>query len=166
MITDDGRRQAADLMIAAIRPVAKTTRRFRIHESGDFFSPRYVEFWKIVAEALPEVTFWAPTRTWHMRGPLWQTALQAFASLPNVVCRPSSLQFDEAAPEIEWMAASGNVHTGEPLGEECPVSLKGISACGPCTRCWDKPEVIVSYRAHTLQQSARTGEHSEREKAA
>src|SRR5262249_44503832 len=41
---------------------------FRGHDAGDFFSPAYVRAWARVCRALPQVTFWFPTRTWRVLG--------------------------------------------------------------------------------------------------
>lgn len=48
---------------------------FRVHDSGDFGvmvngklgTAQYVEAWRIAAELLPSVYFWAPSRIWPMR---------------------------------------------------------------------------------------------------
>jgi hypothetical protein len=40
----------------------------RMHSSGDFFSPKYAQSWIMVANQYPQLTFWAPTRTWASPG--------------------------------------------------------------------------------------------------
>jgi len=37
---------------------------FRLHASGDFYSPEYAKKWKEIAEKLPEVYFYTYTRAW------------------------------------------------------------------------------------------------------
>jgi|GEM_PF-6083239 len=37
---------------------------FRLHTSGDFYSPEYAEKWLEIAKALPEVHFYAYTKAW------------------------------------------------------------------------------------------------------
>lgn len=85
-------------------------RAFRIHTSGDFFSPAYARAWIAVTEAVgakdPSVRFWAPTRTW-VRGEwvrFWQTEL-ARKKHQNFTVRPSAYHFGDGAPRIDGLAA-------------------------------------------------------------
>ena len=39
---------------------------FRIHESGDFYSQEYLDKWKEIAKMLPEVRFFAYTKSLHL----------------------------------------------------------------------------------------------------
>lgn len=81
----------------------------RLHDSGDFFSQRYAELWiavaDVLAEKMPDVVIWAPTRTWAQGGwtEFWQQRLGTLRSLstahrPNLVVRPSAYNFGDAAP--------------------------------------------------------------------
>lgn len=65
-------------MVANIPPRCE----FRIHVSGDFFSVEYIQKWKQIAKARPDVTFYAYTRSWRV-SELWN-AIQQLASLKNV----------------------------------------------------------------------------------
>jgi ferredoxin len=67
----------------------------RIHSSGDFFSEEYINFWTAMADSLPEVTFWAYTRSWaipELREPLEELRarnnIQLFASWDNTMAEP------------------------------------------------------------------------------
>lgn len=71
---------------------ANRVRFFRIHDSGDFFSPAYLKAWKEVAnrflpgnpEGRAPVVFWAPTRIWAT--PWGDDAVRAInASTPSLV---------------------------------------------------------------------------------
>lgn len=62
--------------------VATNSRTMRIHDSGDFFSPAYVRAWIETCKALPEVKFWAYTRSWRI--PAISAVLDELAALPNV----------------------------------------------------------------------------------
>jgi hypothetical protein len=55
----------ADLIIASINAdkKAKKAPKVRIHSSGDFFNQTYFNAWLLVAEALPEKTFYAYTKS-------------------------------------------------------------------------------------------------------
>ena len=49
------------LLIEAIKTLKADF--IRIHDSGDFYSPKYVEKWMQIAEALPGVKFYAYTKS-------------------------------------------------------------------------------------------------------
>lgn len=50
-----------ELMVEAIQKVG--AQYIRIHDSGDFYSPKYVDKWLAIAEALPGVKFYAYTKS-------------------------------------------------------------------------------------------------------
>jgi hypothetical protein len=54
----------------------------RIHISGDFTTPEYINDWTRLLLRNPEVTVWAYTRSWRV--PELLPALEALRSLPNV----------------------------------------------------------------------------------
>jgi hypothetical protein len=55
---------------------------FRIHVSGDFFSPEYVAKWREIATSRPDVTFYAYTRSWRIpRIWIWVTQLSELANV-------------------------------------------------------------------------------------
>lgn len=89
-------------------PEPSGKRFFRIHDSGDFFSPAYLEAWKQVARALPDITFWAPTRIWATS---WgQAAVNGSAkgSSPtpaNLIIRPSAYDVEGPAPTAAQLGA-------------------------------------------------------------
>jgi hypothetical protein len=80
---------------------AKPILPLRIHSSGDFFSPAYAAAWIEVCNALPEVMFWAPTRTWAAAGWLehWARLLPRLKH-GNLALRPSAYHTGDAAPKI------------------------------------------------------------------
>jgi len=53
----------------------------RIHSAGDFYSPEYTRMWLAITAALPNITFWAYTRSWRV--PAILPELVRLASLPN-----------------------------------------------------------------------------------
>jgi hypothetical protein len=53
----------------------------RIHDSGDFYSPKYVDHWTKIAKAHPDVQFYAYTKSHH---PVLKGRLAEMAALPNV----------------------------------------------------------------------------------
>ena len=55
----------------------------RIHASGDFFSPEYVDMWRRIVIACDGTTFWTYTK--------YEYALNAFRDLDNITITPSVL---------------------------------------------------------------------------
>ena len=102
---------------------------FRIHDSGDFFSPEYMIAWKQVA-ALLEPTgmrFWAPTRMWIFAWPTFAKAYGvrikkslrwhvAFTSPTpaNMTIRPSALYYGDPPPIIPGLAAGSSASLEKP----------------------------------------------------
>lgn len=124
---------------------------FRVHDSGDLWSPEYVNCWGEICKRLPEVNFWFPTRSWRATNPNWVTALTNLASLPNVSLRPSALEFDEATPVLKGYSAGTAVVTrvdALPTVKVCPKSLNS-SDCHSvgCRACWSKTGE-VAYLVH------------------
>jgi hypothetical protein len=127
---------------------------FRVHDSGDLFSPAYVWAWVRITQALPGIRFWFPTRSWR---PLtmtkispatkiaWELALLALAAEPNVTVRPSALFFNAPAPVIPGLSAGSTA--ADDGSFTCPAS-KQDNECRDCRACWDAPTMPISYRAH------------------
>jgi len=69
---------------------------FRVHSSGDFFSHEYARSWLEVARRVPEVRFWAPTRTWAAGG--WPAFWESADIPPNFTIRPSAYHTDDPSP--------------------------------------------------------------------
>lgn len=71
----------------------------RIHSSGDFYSPDYADAWIDVANAVPQVMFWAPTRTWAAPGWMahWRR-LTPRIQHGNLAVRPSAYHTSDNAP--------------------------------------------------------------------
>lgn len=78
-------------------PEATGRRFFRIHDSGDFFDREYFRQWKLIADRLPDITFWAPTRIWATS---WGVdAVNTINADPrNFIIRPSAYETNEAGP--------------------------------------------------------------------
>lgn len=154
----DGLRRAAETLVSGIRRCG--CRFFRIHDSGDFFSARYVQLWATVARRLPDVSFWGPTRSYWLPGR--STALRdidyvlrvQLATLPNVVVRPSALLWDQPAPRLlGYAAGSAAVRSADAAScRICPKSLVDGGSCESvgCRTCWDKSAGPVAYLAHGI----------------
>lgn len=150
--TDEGTDAFVSTMVSVIRKAGKPY--FRVHDSGDLFSPAYTWAWVRIVQALPEIKFWFPTRSWR---PLtmakmsatsrmaWELALTALNAEPNVTVRPSALFFNAPAPRIPGLSAGSTA--ADDGSYSCPAS-KQNNECQDCRACWDKPETPISYRAH------------------
>lgn len=81
---------------------------FRIHDSGDFFSIRYLRAWGAICRAHPDVLFWAPSRAWasELRGPMGKFLEEE--APPNLVIRPSAYHVGAASPAIPGWPHSGS----------------------------------------------------------
>jgi hypothetical protein len=55
-----------------------TFKKFRIHVSGDFYSPTYTDAWRMACAKFPDREFWAYTRSTDTR------VLDILASIPNM----------------------------------------------------------------------------------
>ena len=117
---------------------------FRIHDSGDFFSPEYFYAWLEVCRRMPHVHFWAPTRIWcDMKTteqnpvPMGRVLMQAIRNKdipPNLAIRPSGLFFDGPQPNIPGLsggASSSNFTYRETRnGIEVIINSAGKGAWG------------------------------------
>lgn len=147
MVTAEGRDTYVQTMVDAIRWATRTVKYFRVHDSGDLFSPKYTECWRRIVAALPEVSFWFPTRMYQHEGKavslLTIAAIKQLATLPNATVRPSALTFGEAAPVVEgYSAGSGASKTDY----NCPAHEQN-NECRECRACWHSEGPIV-YRMH------------------
>ena len=143
MRTPEGQDEFVRTMVDAI--AQDRSGYFRVHDSGDLFSPTYTRCWARICRALPDIRFWFPTRTWRfLDRPSWAGALLELAALPNVTLRPSALYFDDVAPKIPGMAAGSTATT---KGFTCPAPMQG-NACQSCRACWISTETPISYHKH------------------
>ena len=117
---------------------------FRVHDSGDLFSPQYAALWVRICTALPTVNFWFPTRQWRCKNLHMLAVLTTLAALPNVSVRPSALNFEDAAPVVPGLSA-GTTATATG-GFTCPASQQN-GQCLDCRACWSK-DIEVSYHRH------------------
>lgn len=104
MKSEAGREEFIATMVEAVlaenrKPTRHGIRPFRIHSSGDFFSPTYFDAWCEIARRVekldPSVRFWAPTRVWGQRHFDWGQ----LRGMKNLVVRPSAYHVGDFAPE-------------------------------------------------------------------
>lgn len=106
---------------------------FRIHVSGDFYRPKYIQDWGKIIAMFPSTRFLAFTRSWRI--PRLRKELNALRKLPNVQIIASLDDEAHNAPE-GWRLAYMGEPAERPRGFiKClnfgPAKLK-CDACGVC----------------------------------
>lgn len=131
---------------------------FRIFDSGDFNSPTAIEIWTGICAYVPDVQFWCPTRSWRAKTDAWVLPLAELAALPNVVVRPSALDFDEAPPQVVGLGPGTGVWVDRTDGHICPKSVSHTSCeTEGCRACW-QGEKEIAYKFHgPLNRTRPTG---------
>ena len=144
-------------MTEAIQKHVKNER-FRAHDSGDLFSPKYIDTWELICKQLPKIKFWFPTRSWRAKSKRWQKSLRSLCSLGNVTVRPSALQYNDLPPVLDGYSKgttvylnTNDVHRYVSL---CPKTTNGGSCeSNNCFTCWQNVK-RVGYLVH-----GRGGKH-------
>jgi hypothetical protein len=119
------------------------TEYFRWHDSGDLQSFQHLLDIVRIAEALPDVKFWIPTR----ESGLIKRYMDVFGAFPDNLCvRVSAAMVDGRAPA--GFENTSTVHAAKPAqGFDCPAQHQG-NRCGECRACWDKGNRNTSYPVH------------------
>ena len=142
-LSDPVKRQAfVDTFVSLLIGLQQTY--FRWHDSGDLQSVEHLELLADIAERLPHVAFWLPTREYE----IVKTYQKEYGDIPpNLTVRLSAHMIDGKVPSFN-LTTSG-VHTGNlPDGAtQCPAYTND-GACGPCRMCWEPDVPHVSYPLH------------------
>lgn len=134
-------------MVALIKWAhAKGYDHFRWHDSGDIQSVDHLDKIKAVADGVPEVSFWLPTR---------EAAIVSKSKYPtpsNLVIRESCHFIDAYYPSkngnlTSTVHSSGGNIPPSPITYKCPAYTQG-GKCGSCRACWDPTVQNVSYPKH------------------
>ena len=117
---------------------------FRWHDSGDINSVEHLKAIIDIAQALPDIRFWLPTKE---KGIL--NKVRREMQIPdNLIIRLSMPMIDQAPNNSSW-ALTSTVRTkgGIVHGAECKApDNKG--KCGTCRACWDKTISNITYLKH------------------
>ena len=114
---------------------------FRWFDSGDIRSVVMLEQIVEIANMLPDIRFWLPTReagfvhTWHELGGICPTNLTIRLSAPMV-----------DGPAAKWWPFTSTV-VSEKANATCPAPAQG-NKCLDCRACWDRSVRNVAYKAH------------------
>lgn len=131
----------ADSMVFLIRRSGETF--FRWHDSGDLQSFQHLLDIVRIAESLPSVAFWLPTKE---KGLVYRYR-EVFGDFPPNLCvRLSGAMIDGNPPAYEGNTST--VHKANvPIGSECEAYTRG-GKCGECRDCWNRDIKNVSYPKH------------------
>jgi len=148
---------------------------FRIHDSGDMFSLRYLRAWKEVANHFAPgnhdnpITFWAPTRLWALGTDMVKEINRINVGPDNLVLRPSAYHINQHGPERlgpGWASPSVvfdhdsqkraesrvydwncKAYETESTKVTCVDSENSEGKTG-CRDCWLHPENRINYTLH------------------
>jgi len=137
-----------DWKVDIIRELSKTRRKvFRIHVSGDFFSPKYILEWIFIIAMFPHIRFLAYTRSWRV--PRLRQELRKLRELPNVSLFASCDAEAYEAP-LGWRKA----WMGKPIGQVgkttimCPGYGPKELTCDKCLMCFKASSPDVWFPIH------------------
>jgi hypothetical protein len=143
-----------DSMVAFIGRLNANRRRcgvVRVHTSGDFHSAPYVDAWVRVADAHPDVRFFAYTRSWAV--PSLVPALDNLRALPNFTVWASTDSTMAPAPN-GWPEATivGPRFRDTPPGyARCPEQTGRRASCSDCGLCYSprlRPSAHLAFALH------------------
>ena len=137
-----------DLMSAKIK--RSRIKLFRIHESGDFYSQKYLDDWVAIMKENPDNIFWAYTKSWNLD---FTEALK----LPNFFLRYSVDATTKHYPKLSIPHAAVSAVRSDFF--VCPSTLvKGhkIQCMKDCSFCIENREPLT-FRPH----GSRSGRVSE-----
>lgn len=115
----------------------------RWHDSGDLLSYHHLLMIVYVAEELPDIKFWLPTK----EKALVNKYLKKNGEFPsNLTVRLSAPMVDQVLSRKDIPTSA--VTTGTPEDTWiCPARHQGNS-CGSCRVCWDSDVQVVAYPKH------------------
>jgi hypothetical protein len=132
------KRNMRDLLILKYRNKKGKDRVFRWHDSGDVQSQEHLEAIVWIANEIPTIKFWLPSREYAM------IRSYGIAFPDNLVVRLSAPKVGKGIELPEGVQGS-TVDTGK--GFKCGAYTRdGI--CGPCRACWDKSIEWIDYPSH------------------
>jgi len=114
--------------------------KFRIHESGDFYSQEYFDKWCKIAEAFPNIKFLAFTKSYQIDFSKHPDNLVIYYSvMPDTKVIPKNMR-------LAFVIGKGlKYKTIRPTGRVCPYPEKNCRGCG--YKCWDGDSNVI-FRKH------------------
>jgi hypothetical protein len=118
---------------------------FRWHDSGDIQGVWHLQKIVNIANALPHIQFWLPTREYSIVSDFYK---QGGVKPKNLTIRLSALMMDGDAPEgiaKRFNLVVSGVTKGE--GYTCPAPSQE-NKCLDCRACWNENVYAVNYKKH------------------
>lgn len=132
-----------DLLAAKLEKMPESRCYFRWHDTGDLQSPEHFEQIVRIAEALPRINFWIPTREKKM---VQEVLRRRRNKLPaNLVVRMSAAMVGKSAGRLPKGTVASTV--GARTCYQCPSRQQG-NVCGDCRACWSPSVKSVNYELH------------------
>lgn len=114
---------------------------FRWHDSGDVQDLAHLENIVAVAERMPEITFWLPTREYS----IVKEYLTTHGDFPvNLTVRISATKIDSEAPKL-GLPTSGV--SSDASQANCRAPKQG-NECLDCRLCWNRNVKHINYKKH------------------
>jgi hypothetical protein len=115
---------------------------FRWHDSGDINSIEHLHAIIKIANALPDINFWLPTKEKGILNEVRRNTV-----IPdNLIIRLSMAMINQA-PSGDYLTSTVRTKDGQVHGVECQ-SYTNDGKCGTCRACWDKTISNVTYLKH------------------
>lgn len=114
----------------------KKLKAVRIHPAGDFYSNDYIDKWKQIVAANPEVKFWVYTRSWRL--PELVDKLQELAQYPNIQIFASTDDTTKETPPT-WLRTATVAKSWDSFDSSyvrCPNQKNKTITCEKCTYCF------------------------------
>jgi hypothetical protein len=126
--------------------IFEKTKYFRWHDSGDIQDVEHLEKICKIAEYLPMVKFWLPTREYSI-------AFSYEGIVPNNLTIRFSSHMNNSYKEIANKECASVTISDESMAKEgtaiCHATRKESShKCEDCRACWDKDVKVVAYLLH------------------
>jgi hypothetical protein len=134
-------------MVASIGWQSRSSRVFRWHDSGDLQSVDHLSLIVDIADRLPWIQFWIPTRE--------RAIVREWCELHGQL--PANLTVRESAALVGFFPRLSDTHTHSAVarkGQELPAGAHGCPAykqdgqCGECRACWSQDVALVVYPLH------------------
>jgi hypothetical protein len=139
-----------DAMVCLIGWASRDSRVFRWHDSGDLQSVAHLSLIVEVADRLPWISFWIPTR----EAGILRVWLREFGALPcNLTVRQSAAlvgHFPNPERALDGRTFSAVAFADQQLPDgmhACPAYSQG-GECRDCRACWSQDVPVVVYPLH------------------
>lgn len=130
-------------MIMTIK-VSNASGYFRWHDSGDLQSFKHLLAIINIAQALPNIKFWLPTKE---KAHLTRLTRDGVLVPDNLTIRLSMAMIDQAPINSAWHLTSTVHQNAQAFDTECEAYRQG-GKCLTCRKCWDNSIDNISYPKH------------------